>query len=38
MSIFSIAAAAATYKVKPGDTLWHLAKKHHTTPKAIAKA
>lgn len=30
--------AAATHKVKAGDTLWSLAHKHHTTPKAIAKA
>jgi len=31
-------AGAATHKVKPGDTLWEIAAKHHTTPKAIAKA
>ncbi len=36
--VSSIAAAAATHKVKAGDTLWSLAKKHHTTPKAIARA
>ncbi len=35
----SIPAAAGyfSYKVRPGDTLWDLSKKHGTTPKAIAK-
>ncbi|MGC8862022.1 MAG: NlpC/P60 family protein [Armatimonadota bacterium] len=31
-------ATAATHKVRPGDTLWCLAKKYHTTPGAIARA
>ncbi len=34
----SVPAAAATHKIRAGDTLWHLAKKYHTTPKAIAGA
>lgn len=31
-------AAQTIHKVRSGDTLWSLARKHHTTPKAIAKA
>ncbi|MGQ9454805.1 MAG: C40 family peptidase [Armatimonadota bacterium] len=34
----TITANAATYNVRPGDTLWHIAKKYRTTPQAIAKA
>jgi cell wall-associated NlpC family hydrolase len=34
----SHAAEAATHKIKAGDTLWSLAKKYHTTSKAIARA
>jgi len=34
----SLAAEAAKHKIRPGDTLWVLAKKHHTTPKALARA
>ena len=36
--LFSLAATAGKHKIKAGDTLWDLAKKHHTTPKAIARA
>jgi len=36
--LFQGSAAAATHKVKAGDTLWSVARKHHTTPKAIARA
>jgi cell wall-associated NlpC family hydrolase len=34
----SLAASAAVHKIKPGDTLWTIAKKYHTTPQAIARA
>jgi len=34
----SLAGNAARHKIKAGDTLWALAKKHHTTPKVIARA
>jgi len=34
----SSVAAHTIYKVRSGDTLWSIARKHHTTPKAIAKA
>lgn len=34
----TITANAATYSVKSGDTLWHIAKRYRTTPQAIARA
>jgi len=34
----SSVAAQTIHKVRSGDTLWSIARKHHTTPKAIAKA
>ncbi|MHB9038513.1 MAG: C40 family peptidase [Armatimonadota bacterium] len=39
-ALCSMAASAGTvaYKVKQGDTLWDLAKKHRTTPGQIARA
>lgn len=36
--LISALPAFAAHKVKQGDTLWDLAKKYHTTPKALAKA
>lgn len=36
--LFSLSPGIAAHKVRSGDTLWDLAKKYHTTPKAIAKA
>ena len=35
---FPASAAHLSHKVRQGDTLWHLAKKHHTTTEAIARA
>ncbi len=34
----SFPTAAASYKIKQGDTLWEIAAKHHTTVAKIAKA
>lgn len=36
-SSLSIAAETTAYKVRKGDTLWLLARKHHTTVDALAK-
>lgn len=36
--LLSLTPGIAAHKVRSGDTLWDLAKKYHTTPKAIAKA
>jgi len=38
MCVLSSAATGAIHRVTRGDTLWELAKKHHTTPAALAKA
>ncbi len=34
----STASAAKVHKIKPGDTLWDIAKKYKTTPEKLAKA
>lgn len=38
LAISSTVAAATTHKVRSGETLWSLAKKYRTTPKAITQA